>query len=78
VIGGRSRRPENRDRGTDPRQRVKTKGEFGGDLTDPLGVGGANARRLIAQPQQQLLVERWGVVQRFPLCSVRSFRPEHQ
>ena len=41
----------------DRRQRVEAGRELGGDLADPLGVGGAELGRLIAEPEKELLVE---------------------
>ena len=44
--------------GPDVRERGEAARELARDVADALGVGGAHLRRLVAQPQQQLLVER--------------------
>jgi hypothetical protein len=36
---------------------VEAHRKFGCDLADPLGIGGAYRGRLVAQPQEELLVE---------------------
>ena len=42
-------------------ERVEAARELGGDVANALGVGRAHRRGLVAQPQQQLLVECCGV-----------------
>ena len=57
VLAWRSRRPEHRHRRPDVGEGVKAASELGSDVADTLGIGGAHPRRLVAEPQQQLLVE---------------------
>jgi len=58
MTGRRARRPEHGHRAIDPRERVEAAGELGDDVADPLRVGRAHVGGFVAQPQQQLLVER--------------------
>ena len=57
MLAGRTGRSEDRDGTADPREPVEADGELGGDVANPLGVCGSDVRRLVAQPQQQLLIE---------------------
>ena len=68
VIGGRARRAEHGHRRADVGERVKSAGKLARDVADALGIGGAHAGRLVAEPQQQLLVERRRVLGRASLA----------
>ena len=57
MLGGRARRAEHGHRRPDLGERVEAAGELGGDVADALGVGRAHLGGLVAEPQQQLLVE---------------------
>jgi hypothetical protein len=51
---------------------IETEREFGCDLADPRRVGCANTGRLVAQPQQQLLIEgRLVLGQARSVCGLR-------
>src|SRR5204862_3980538 len=58
VLARRSGRSEHRHGAPDGRQGIKAHRELGRDVTDASGVLRSYLRRLIAEPQQELLVER--------------------
>jgi hypothetical protein len=57
MIRRRAGRAEDRNRPLDCRQRVKPPRELARDVPYPFGVGRPHVGRLVAEPQQQLLVE---------------------
>ena len=57
VLGRGARRAEHGDGAGHARERGEPPGELRGDLAHTVGVGRAHLRRLVAEPQQQLLVE---------------------
>ena len=60
MLGGVRAEPKTVTARPIPRERVKAHRELLCDVAYPLGVGGANLRRLVAEPQQELLVEGGG------------------
>ena len=57
VLARRARRPKYRHGASHAGQRVKPTSELTGDVADALRVGASYPRRLVAEPQQQLLVK---------------------
>ena len=58
MVSRRAGRAEDRHRRTDVGKRVESLRQLRRDLADAPGVGGPNVPGLVAEPQQQLLVER--------------------